>query len=146
MSWLTRGKKIAAFKKRTKCLDASLKINQVRKKKLFISITISIGNRTEWSPIRSVIIRVMNKIGLINYSVIYMGYRNLRFFMNFCLRGTKTWRGYARWLWDSERHGELRLFPSWPTHVHLWRSGLSPLDSSSSAISQGTSNPTNGRL
>ena len=28
-----------------------------------ITITISNGNRTEWSPIRSVIIRVINKIG-----------------------------------------------------------------------------------
>ena len=28
-----------------------------------MTITISNGNRTEWSPIRSVIIRVINKIG-----------------------------------------------------------------------------------
>ena len=30
---------------------------------LFILKTISNGNRTEWSPIQSVIIRVINKIG-----------------------------------------------------------------------------------
>ena len=53
---------------------------------------------------------------------------------------------YACWLWASERHGELRLFPSWPTYVRLWRSGLSPPDSSSGTISPGTSNPINGRL
>ena len=62
--------------------------------------------------------------------------------MNFCLRGTQTLRGYARWLWASERNGELRLFPSWPTYVRLWRSGLPPPGSSSGAISPGTSNPT----
>ena len=28
-----------------------------------ISLMISNGNRTEWSPIRSIIIRVINKIG-----------------------------------------------------------------------------------
>ena len=30
---------------------------------MFIIITVSNGNRTEWSPIRCVIIRVINKIG-----------------------------------------------------------------------------------
>ena len=59
-----------------------------------------------------------------------MGSRNLRFFMNFCLRGTKTRRGYARWLWASERHGKLRLSPAgqpmcvygdpaYPLRIHL---------------------------
>ena len=46
-----------------KMLRCKLKNQPGKKKKLFISITISIGNRTEWSPIRSVIIQVINKIG-----------------------------------------------------------------------------------
>ena len=66
-----------------------------------------------------------------------MGSRNLRFFMNFCLRGTKTRRGYARWLWASEQHGEPRFFPSWPAYVRLWRSGIPPLDTSLGKYRQG---------
>ena len=44
---------------------ASMRVLKVRKsqKEITKSANISNGNRTEWSPIRSVIIRVINKIG-----------------------------------------------------------------------------------
>ena len=40
-----------------------VRTNQSRTPKVRCLIIISNGNRTEWSPIRSVIIRVINKIG-----------------------------------------------------------------------------------